>query len=112
MPPPLTRRSSTDWTLVSVVIAVAGLVVFGGGYLVVRTFLSADFTRNADNAFGDQNLKTAVALIELHKVCTGRYPASLQDLQFTGQWDQLAIHSVFYASNADGSAYYVEVERG
>ena len=112
MPPLLPRRSPTNWTLVFVVIAVAALVILGGGYLAVRTFLSADFTRNADNTFGDQNLKTAVALIELHKVRTGRYPASLQDLRFTGQWDQLAIHSVSYVSNADGTAYYVEVERG
>ena len=112
MPPPLPRRSSTNWTLVFVIIAVAALVVIGGGYLAVRTFLSADFTRNADNTFGDQNLKTAVALIELHKVRTGRYPATLQDLRFTGQWDQLALHSVSYVSNPDGSAYYVEVERG
>ncbi len=46
--------------------------------------------------FGDQHLKTAVALIELHKVRFGKYPDTLRDLKFTGQWDQLALQSVGY----------------
>jgi hypothetical protein len=62
--------------------------------------------------FGDQHLKTAVALIELHKVRTGRYPEDLGKLRFTGQWDMLALQSVRYIVAADGASYYVEVERG
>lgn len=62
--------------------------------------------------FGDQHLKTTVALLELHKVRYGKYPASLRDLTFTGQWDQIALQSVSYYTNPDRSAYYVEVERG
>jgi len=62
--------------------------------------------------FGDQHLKTAVALIELHKVRYGKYPGSLVDLRFTGQWDQIALQSVSYYPNADRSAYYIEVNRG
>lgn len=62
--------------------------------------------------FGDQHLKTAVALIELHKVRTGRYPEDLGKLQFTGQWDLIALQSVRYVAAKDGSSYYVEVQRG
>lgn len=62
--------------------------------------------------FGDQNLKTAVALIELHKVRYGRYPDSLRDLKFTGLWDQSGLQSVRYYPNVDRTAYYIEVERG
>ena len=62
--------------------------------------------------FGDQHLKTAMALIELHKVRYGKYPGSLVDLRFTGQWDQIALQSVSYYPNADRSAYYIEVNRG
>jgi hypothetical protein len=62
--------------------------------------------------FGDQHLKTTVALIELHKVRFGKYPSSLSDLKFTGQWDQIALRSVRYYTNANRTAYYVEVERG
>ena len=98
--------------LVFVVVALAGLVVVGGGYLAVRSFLNADFTRSADNKFGDQHLKTVVALIELHKLRYGRYPASLEDLKFVGDWDQIALHNVVYVTNPAGSAYYVEVSRG
>ena len=62
--------------------------------------------------FGDQNLKTAVALIELNKVRYGKYPDKLSDIKFAGQWDQLALSSVAYYPNADHTRYYVEVERG
>lgn len=62
--------------------------------------------------FGDQNLKTAVALIELHKVRYGKYPDSLADLKFTGAWDQGALARVRYIPNSDRSAYFVEVEIG
>lgn len=79
---------------------------------MVRELLNADFVHANDNLFGDQNLKTVVALVELHKVRNGRYPANLRDLRFTGQWDQLALQSVQYVCNADGTAYYVEVSRG
>jgi len=66
----------------------------------------------ADQQFGDQNLKTAVALIELHKVRNGRYPADLSKLSYTGQWDMIALGSVRYVVADDGSSYYVEVQRG
>jgi hypothetical protein len=50
----------------------------------------------ADAKFGDQNFKTAIALIELHKVRFGAYPERLADLQFTGDWDVLAVSSIEY----------------
>jgi hypothetical protein len=65
-----------------------------------------------DNQFGDQHLKTTVALIELHKVRFGKYPDGLADLKFTGDWDQIALQSVRYYPNSDRTAYYVEVENG
>jgi hypothetical protein len=65
-----------------------------------------------DNRFGDQHLKTAVALIELHKLRYGAYPESFDDLKFTGQWDQIALTNVNYRPNADRTAYYIEVRRG
>ena len=63
-----------------------------------------------DNKFGDQPLKTAVALVELHKVRYGKYPDSLSDLKFTGDWDQAALQRVRNYPNADRTAYYIEVK--
>jgi hypothetical protein len=88
------------------VLGTVGLVVL---YQAIR---HSGVTRPWDNMFGDQNLKTAVALIELHKVRYGRYPHSLRELRFSGDWDQIALNSVRYHSAPDGSRYYVEVERG
>jgi len=79
---------------------------------MIHTLAASGITKGPDNMFGDQHLKTAVALIELHKVRYGKYPDSLQDLKFTGQWDQIALQSVSYHPNADRSAYYIQVERG
>jgi hypothetical protein len=62
--------------------------------------------------FGDQHLKTSVALIELHKTRYGKYPTSLSELKFIGQWDLIALQSVKYYPNEEGTAYYIEVQRG
>ena len=86
--------------------------MIGAGYVAVRNFLNAGFTHGIDNKFGDQHLKTTVALVELHKVRFGRYPATLRDLKFTGDWDQIALINTRYVCNPEGTAYYVEVARG
>ena len=99
-------------------LLIAGLV--GGGvlilvlvcYLVVRSIIASGVTKGPDAMFGDQHLKTAVALIELHKTRYGKYPATLRDLKFTGQWDQIAVQSVGYYPNAERTGYYIEVQRG
>jgi hypothetical protein len=63
-----------------------------------------------DAKFGDQHFKTAVSLIELHRVRTGEYPASLGDLQYLGDWDQIALSSVAYTRLREG--YRLDVTRG
>ena len=54
------------------------------------------FEEKANKQFGDQHFKTAIALIELHKVRFGEYPATLDRLKFTGDWDQIIFSSVKY----------------
>ncbi len=66
----------------------------------------------SDVQFGDQHLKTSVALVELHRVRYGRYPASLDDLKFLGSWDPIAVDAVAYHVNGDGTRYCIEVQRG
>ena len=89
-----------------------GLLVVGAGYLVVKAVFNTDFVHSMDDKFGDQHLKTTVALVELHKLRYGRYPATLKDLNFTGEWDKIALQSVRYTCNPEGTAYYLEVSRG
>jgi hypothetical protein len=74
------------------------------------TLSACDFQKQADQQFGDQHFKTAIALIELHKIRFGSYPANLQELRFTGDWDQIAIGAVSYSRVDDG--YTLEVTRG
>ena len=88
--------------------ALAFVVIFA---FAIQTFTSG-FGAEADEMFGDQHLKTSVALIELHKVRNGKYPRSLEDLEYIGLWDQGALQSIVYHTNDDQSAYYVEVKRG
>jgi hypothetical protein len=87
-----------------------GLLV--GGVFAAHYYLEPAGAKALDNQFGDQWLKTSVALIELHKVRYGKYPDSLSDLKFTGDWDQGALQRVRYYPNADRTAYYIEVETG
>ncbi|HKV61626.1 MAG TPA: hypothetical protein VJO16_06920 [Candidatus Acidoferrum sp.] len=109
-PPPKPRRKRSF--AIIALICVGAIAIIGGGILTFRSIISSGITKGPDNMFGDQHLKTAVALIELHQVRFGRYPGSLEELKYTGQWDQIALQSVRYYTNADRTAYYIEVERG
>jgi len=80
-------------------------------FLCAAALLSAcAFQKEADQKFGDQHFKTAISLIELHKVRFGEYPATLEDLKFTGDWDQIALNSVEYKRVANG--YELNVSKG
>jgi hypothetical protein len=60
--------------------------------VLVALLLSAcEFKEQADQAFGDQHFKTAIALVELHKVRTGSYPETLKELKFTNDGYTLEI---------------------
>lgn len=90
---------------------VLGLVLVGSIAALVNSRLPGALG-GIDERFGDQHLKTTVALVELHQRRHDRYPATLDDLRFTGEWDRIALTSTQYCTNVDGSAYYVRVERG
>ncbi len=46
--------------------------------------------------FGDQHFKTAISLIELHKIRFGHYPESLDSIKYAGDWDAIIKTSVKY----------------
>lgn len=108
-PPPLPRPSSRVW-----VAAIAGALLLCGviGVVAIVVVARSGITRPIDNVFGDQHLKTVVALVELHKVRFGEYPRALSDLRFTGEWDAVHIASVAYCPADDRRSYHVEVTRG
>src|SRR5262245_46146404 len=103
------KRTTRVWLAAVLIVCLLGM--FGIGLSIYRV-LQSGVTRPMDNLFGDQHLKTVVALVELHKIRYGRYPKSLRDLRFTGEWDALAISSTSYCASEDGLAYYVEVQEG
>jgi hypothetical protein len=111
--PPHSRSSRKNAAKIIITLLVC-VVVLGavGIFLVFQYVKVSGITRPFDDQFGDQHLKTTVALLELHKIRYGRYPQSLRDLRFTGQWDQLWLDGMRYVVSPDGSKYYVEVERG
>ncbi len=78
--------------------------------LLALALAGCEFSEFADQAFGDQHFKTAISLIELHKLRFGEYPDSLRELRFTGDWDQIALQSVSYEKQPQG--YRLVVERG
>ena len=78
--------------------------------LLLAVLACGQFQKQADAQFGDQNFKSAIALIELHKVRFGSYPEHLSDLRFTGQWDQIWMSAVKYTKLPDG--YELDLVRG
>jgi hypothetical protein len=77
---------------------------------LLSTVACGEFRQQADSQFGDQNFKSAIALIELHRVRFGSYPDTLADLKFLGAWDQNWISAVEYRKLADG--YELNLTRG
>jgi hypothetical protein len=108
-PPPLHRRWSKVW--LAVLVGVPLLLVAAAVVAVVLVARSGA-TSPIDNMFGDQHLKTVVALVELHKVRYGEYPRALSDLRFTGKWDEIHLQAVSYCAADDRRSYYLEVTRG
>jgi len=106
------REMKKRTKILLVVFGVGGLIGLAGIVVGVLTFMRSGITQPLDNLFGDQHLKTTVALVELHKLRNGRYPSTLSDLRFTGEWDQIALSSVVYCTNNDQSKYFIEVQRG
>lgn len=88
------------------ILAVVGVVVG------IRFVSKHGLTEPMDRKFGDQNLKSTVAMLELHKIRFGSYPDSLRDIKYTGDWDQIWISGVSYYPSEDRQSYYVEVQRG
>ena len=75
-PPPRPRpKRCSPWfsALIGLLAFGAALVLIVGGIFTVQRYLAPGATRALDNKFGDQFLKTAVALIELHKVRYGKF---------------------------------------
>jgi hypothetical protein len=78
--------------------------------LLVMALSACSFKKDADQRFGDQHFKTSIALIELHKLRFGEYPASLKELKFTGEWDQIALINCAY--KRDGNGYDLDLVSG
>ena len=93
-------------------VVVVFILVIISVVLGVRFISRHGLTEPIDRKFGDQNLKSAVALLELHNIRFGKYPDSLRDLKYTGAWDQIWINATRYYPGKDRKSYYVEVERG
>jgi hypothetical protein len=88
------------WSASVFVVCAVSLALAGCG----------QFRQQADAQFGDQNFKSAIALIELHKVRFGSYPTTLADLKFLGSWDQNWTSAVEYRKLDEG--YELNVTRG
>lgn len=70
--------------------------------IILTGCLPKGFKEEANQKFGDQHFKTAIQLIELHKLREGEYPNSLDSLKFLGDWDKIVFNSVKYTKLKDG----------
>jgi hypothetical protein len=70
--------------------------------LVFTSCIPDNLKEKANQQFGDQHFKTAIALIELHKVREGDYPFSLDSLKYLGDWDKIIFNSVKYRKLEEG----------
>ena len=85
-------------------------VFFAFVFLLLSGCAFPDFPQTPNDQFGDQHLKTAISLIELHKIREGEYPESLSDLKYIGDWDKIGFSSVKYTKLISG--YELDVVNG
>ena len=113
-PPPTPSQEKKKHLTLFLILGGASVlsILVIGIFFGVRFFQKHGITELMDRQFGDQNLKTTVALLELHKVRYGRYPDSLKDLTYVGDWDQIHLDGMLYRPSEDRKSYYVEVEKG
>jgi hypothetical protein len=113
-PPPIRDGSQNRnaWKIILAIFSSGVVLVAIGIFAIVHYLGTSGITRPLDNMFGDQFFKTTVALIELHKVRYGKYPQSLRELRFTGDWDQGALVRIRYYPAPDGSKYCIEIVQG
>lgn len=67
------------------------------------------FVEQSMDKFNDQAFKDVVALVELYKLRNGRYPNSLNELEFAGAWDMVHHASVSY-ERLDSFHYSVMID--
>ena len=79
------------------ILLPASLIIF-----LLAGCISDSFKEKANEQFGDQHFKTAIALIELHKIREGTYPNSLDNLKYLGDWDKIIFNSVEYKKLDEG----------
>jgi hypothetical protein len=100
----------------AIIVIVGGIVTTGllavSLPLILKRSGACAYTLFFDHKFGDQHLKTTVALLELYNTRHGHYPGRLSDLDFVGDWDRIALNSVAYYANDTQTHYYLEVTRG
>ena len=96
----------------TIILSIFGVAVVIAVVSIAIPVYQSGFWHGPDAKFGDQHLKTAVALIELHKVRFDHYPKSLRELKYAGDWDGIAIQSVRYVVNDEQNKYCVAVTRG
>lgn len=71
---------------------------------------TGSFKERVNKKFGDQHFKTAIALIELHKVRFGTYPIIVDSIKYTGDWDKIVWSSVKYEKLDSG--YSIDLING
>lgn len=71
---------------------------------ILASCIPDNIQEQANQQFGDQHFKTAIALVELHKTRFGQYPETLDELNYLGDWDKIIFQSVKYEKLDEGYA--------
>lgn len=112
-PPPFNKPKKRRLAPVLIIVGVVIItLIITGITLGIRFISEHGLTEPMDRKFGDQNLKSTLAMVELHNIRYGQYPDSLRDIKYTGDWDQIWIQGTSYYPSDDRKSYYIEVHRG
>jgi len=60
------------------------------------------------NMMAELPVRLAAGQLELHRLRCGRYPATLNDIEYLDDWHRGMLSMVRYYTNSEGTAYYIE----
>jgi len=90
------------------VITLATFAIGAVALVIAGPFLLQSAWSNLQNDSEVDSLVRVVSLIELHRLRNGQYPATLDELEYLGQWDGISVSGMDYAPAPDHSAYFLQ----
>jgi hypothetical protein len=94
------------WVIVGIVVVVVAVGVFVTQ--VPKIIQRSGVMDKQMGMMAELPVRLAAGQLELHRLRCGRYPPTLDDIEYLDEWHRGMLMMVRYRTNSEGTAYYIE----